>query len=816
MILVIRNRKQLWKDIKNKLNDLKEGKDITFDQLLEELDISEHTCTLAIRSSLNCPTIFLKRNPNELRINNYNSACLHAWRANMDIQFVLDVYACAMYIVSYISKAQKGMSELLCRACAEAKEGNANIKQQVRDIGNKFLNSVEMSAQEAVYLILQLPMRKSSRSVIFVNTSPPAERVELLKPLAEIEKMSDESEEIHSGGLLKRYVERPDILQNVTLADWAAWYDSCGKQNHKKPHKKADIDNLPVETGDENNDDELFNDENSVVSVSSNKTIKKRSQARIIRSVWFNKEAHPEKHYRELIMLFTPWRNEQTDLIGSFSSFQEHYLAHYDEISEQMRQYAVCSEDLNEIQQHLQECDDDLYDTIAPVTQHIELQPPTGKAAYLIKGNTIHSALAIPASQSLKNYKPLDSGRLNTLRCQLGTLKLILLDEISMVGNSMFTIQLNNRLKDLKGSKEDFGGVSIVTIGDLFQPKPVMDGYIFTDVQSLNSYNILVPNLWKKYFRMFELDEIMRQRESKMFAEVLNRLREGKHTSSDLQKLKERCVQESNCPSEAPRLFIQNALVDNYNEKVFESFSDNKYTIKAQDSVIGACSAELKEKIMRQIPYVSLRNSKQLALKLKLAVGQQTEIAINVRTDDGLTNGASNVIRLIQLNNESKPSGIVWVQFDYEDVGRKTRQENRNLYGRGIDNTWTPIKSVTTQFAVGKTKSAQVVRKQFPLRAASAKTVHRSQGDTQTQIVANQSTNRTIPHIHYVALSRVTTIEGLYITDLCEDKISVDQKSYKRNGNVKNRTLLETLFHTFVHVRSLRSENLLPQCPIST
>ena len=40
-----------------------------------------------------------------------------AWRANMDIQFVLDVYACAMYIVSYISKAQKGISEILRAAC---------------------------------------------------------------------------------------------------------------------------------------------------------------------------------------------------------------------------------------------------------------------------------------------------------------------------------------------------------------------------------------------------------------------------------------------------------------------------------------------------------------------------------------------------------------------------------------------------------------------------------------------------------------------------------------------------------------------------
>ena len=93
----------------------------------------------------------------------------------MNIQFVLDVYACVMYIVLYISKAQKGMSEMLRRACSEAKEGNSSIKQQVPDIGNKFLNSVEISAQEAVHVVLQLSMQKSSRSVMFINTSPPAE-----------------------------------------------------------------------------------------------------------------------------------------------------------------------------------------------------------------------------------------------------------------------------------------------------------------------------------------------------------------------------------------------------------------------------------------------------------------------------------------------------------------------------------------------------------------------------------------------------------------------------------------------------------------
>ena len=101
----IKSHKESWESIKKYLNDLKEGMDITFENLLVVLSITESDYTLAIRSSINTPTVFLKISPNELRINNYNPACLSAWRANTDIQFVLDVYACAVYIANYISKA---------------------------------------------------------------------------------------------------------------------------------------------------------------------------------------------------------------------------------------------------------------------------------------------------------------------------------------------------------------------------------------------------------------------------------------------------------------------------------------------------------------------------------------------------------------------------------------------------------------------------------------------------------------------------------------------------------------------------------------
>ena len=112
----------MWKSIKMYLDDIKEGEHISFDELLLNLKVTEESYILAIRSSINTPTVFLKRNPNELRNNNFNPACLSAWRANMDIQYVLDVYARAVYIVNYISKAQKGMSELLRQACTEARK----------------------------------------------------------------------------------------------------------------------------------------------------------------------------------------------------------------------------------------------------------------------------------------------------------------------------------------------------------------------------------------------------------------------------------------------------------------------------------------------------------------------------------------------------------------------------------------------------------------------------------------------------------------------------------------------------------------------
>ena len=104
----------------------------------------------------------------------------------------------------------------------------------------------------------------------------------LLKPSQEINDMEDNSDEVYASGLIKRYTKRPAKLENLSLADWAAWYDNTTP--YVKPSRKLDIDNYPLETNlCDINDDDNQEDETEQKN-------KRRSDARIIRSVCFDKE----------------------------------------------------------------------------------------------------------------------------------------------------------------------------------------------------------------------------------------------------------------------------------------------------------------------------------------------------------------------------------------------------------------------------------------------------------------------------------------------------------------------------------------------
>jgi hypothetical protein len=89
------------------------------------------------------------------------------------------------------------------------------------------------------------------------------------------------------------------------------------------------------------------------------------------------------------------------------------------------------------------------------------------------------------------------------MRCKFFSLKVIFIDEISMVGKKMFNF-INLRLQEIKGSSKPFGGVSVVVFGDLFQLKPVMDSWIFS--QPFGSLECLGANLWADHFSLMKLN----------------------------------------------------------------------------------------------------------------------------------------------------------------------------------------------------------------------------------------------------------------------------------------------------------------------
>lgn len=68
--------------------------------------------------------------------------------------------------------------------------------------------------------------------------------------------------------------------------------------------------------------------------------------------------------------------------------------------------------------------------------------------------------------------------------------------------------------------------------------EPVFDGWVFESL--VDGYAPLAINLWTELFDVFELTVVMRQQEDKSFAELLNRLREGLQTKSDIDELKSR------------------------------------------------------------------------------------------------------------------------------------------------------------------------------------------------------------------------------------------------------------------------------------
>ena len=128
-----------------------------------------------------------------------------------------------MYVGYYIGKAQRGMSKLLKDALLRYKAGDTTIKERVMAI--KFQNCSEVSAQEVSYYLLSLSLSKCSRANVYINTGSADKSVRILKSKPILQGMPHDFKDVLQSGLIEHYIQRPDQLENVSLAEFAAIYD---------------------------------------------------------------------------------------------------------------------------------------------------------------------------------------------------------------------------------------------------------------------------------------------------------------------------------------------------------------------------------------------------------------------------------------------------------------------------------------------------------------------------------------------------------------------------------------------------------------
>lgn len=287
-----------------------------------------------------------------------------------------------------------------------------------------------------------------------------------------------------------------------------------------------------------------------------------------------------------------------------------------------------------------------------PDEMKVLLYAPTVKAAYNIGGIPIHAAFWIPADQGFK-YKPLDMQELSSFQTKYKSLKVVFIDEISMVGKKMFNY-INLRLQEILGCSLPFGDLFIITFGDLFQLKPVFDSLISSSSCGMQ-IECLGPNLWRDLFSLFELNEIMRQKDDEQFAELLKRLSEGFHTNEDIALLKRNLIEQENDETKMlPHLFVTRSDVSKYNSKVFHEVRESVKTIvEAIDSVSSDMPVSLKEKILSKVPIDSTK-TKGLSKSLCLAENLSSELTVNVDISDGLTNGTPCIIKKLDYRVHKK------------------------------------------------------------------------------------------------------------------------------------------------------------------
>ena len=361
---------------------------------------------------------------------------------------------------------------------------------------------------------------------------------------------------------------------------------------------------------------------------------------------------------------------------------------------------------------------------------HIVLAP-TGVAAVNAGAMTIHSFFQFGFGPYVKGISEPEGNYMmrREKRELIKSLELIIIDEISMVRADVLD-HINDELQRIRRNSEPFGGVQLLMIGDLQQLPPITPD---------NELEILKPHYDSMYFfdskslrnsdyYCIELKSVYRQTDQR-FIDILNRVRTGDVTHSDLDELNSHHVADFR-PAQGDnyiQLVTHNRMADAISQREMAALSADTFMFDAK--VTGTfpedafpTSRQLEIKKGAQVMFVKNDPDKRF---INGMLGEVEEVS-----DDSIR------VRLSGKDNIVKVEPTAWENIRYH-MNEETHQIESTKIGSFM---------------------------QYPIKPAWAITIHKSQGLTFDKAVIDAH-EAFSPGQAYVALSRCRSLDGMVLSE---------------------------------------------------
>jgi ATP-dependent DNA helicase PIF1 len=344
--------------------------------------------------------------------------------------------------------------------------------------------------------------------------------------------------------------------------------------------------------------------------------------------------------------------------------------------------------------------------------------------------------------------------------------EILVVDEVSMLSLKLFDM-LNAIGKGVRGNQKPFGGIQVIFSGDFYQLPPVGDkDYIDTQKFCFESEN------WNSVFKsdnQIELKKIFRQTDE-IYSTILNQIREGKikRKSNDLLLQYVGREIDKNLIAEPTKLFPTKNKVEQINISKMSTLASKQQEFKInylKDLEMTKSDKEVRRQFSEQdiqFELDFLAGNIICEKELKLKIGAQVMCIINIKSEIGdilICNGSQGLI-----TSFCETTGCPKVK-----------------YNNGIE-------MIMTRHVWLSDRIPGIGVSQVPLILSWALTIHKCQGATLDAAEIDVGSGIFECGQTYVALSRVKSLNGLYLTSFDAKRIKINKKVKEYYESLQNRS----------------------------